>query len=128
MSTTLPTTVAAGKDCVVLAGLRADNRPMALCSRFYIYNLLAELDEAGEYFVDRARGVLYWKPPAPTAATAGAAGGGVVSLLPRVLAIENALRSGAVGSGQDPAVQVQANMTTYPALQNPEFLNHHAHA
>ena len=67
----MSTTVAAGKDCVVLAGLRADNRPMALCSRFYIYNLLAELDEAGEYFVDRARGVLYWKPPAPTAATAG---------------------------------------------------------
>ena len=34
-------------------------------SRFYFYNVLAELDAEGEYFVDATTSTLYWKPAAP---------------------------------------------------------------
>ena len=37
-------------------GLQADRR-------FYIYNLLEEIDLPGEYYLDRANGVLYFYPP-----------------------------------------------------------------
>jgi hypothetical protein len=40
------------------------NRP------YYAYNLLEEIDEPGEYYVDRAEGVLYLWPPAPLVNTA----------------------------------------------------------
>jgi hypothetical protein len=32
---------------------------------FYIYNALAELDQPGEWYLDRQRGILYFWPPAP---------------------------------------------------------------
>ncbi len=32
--------------------------------RFYIYNLLEEIDQPGEYYLDRSEGVLYFYPPA----------------------------------------------------------------
>jgi hypothetical protein len=56
-------------------------------SRFYFYNVLAELDTAGEYFTDRALGVLYWKPPAGQQQRPRV--GGVVSLLPTVVSMDN---------------------------------------
>ena len=53
-------------------------------SRFYFYNVLAELDAVSEYFTDRSHGVIYWKPRDAAAAS------GVVSLLPSVVSIVNA--------------------------------------
>ena len=35
--------------------------------RFYFLNVLEELDQPGEYYVDRDRGLLYFWPPAPLA-------------------------------------------------------------
>ena len=35
--------------------------------RFYFLNVLEELDQPGEYYVDRERGLLYFWPPAPLA-------------------------------------------------------------
>lgn len=32
---------------------------------FYIYNALSELDQPGEWYLDRQRGILYFWPPAP---------------------------------------------------------------
>jgi len=34
-------------------------------SRYYFYNVLEELDEPGEFFVDRTAGILYFWPPGP---------------------------------------------------------------
>jgi hypothetical protein len=34
---------------------------------YYAYNLLSELDQPGEWYLDRARGILYFWPPAPIA-------------------------------------------------------------
>ena len=34
---------------------------------YYAYNLLEEIDSPGEYYVDRAAGILYFWPPAPLA-------------------------------------------------------------
>ncbi|GAJ19595.1 unnamed protein product, partial [marine sediment metagenome] len=31
--------------------------------RFYYYNIIDELDSAGEYFIDRTNAVLYFYPP-----------------------------------------------------------------
>lgn len=69
-------------------------------SRFYFYNVLAELDAEGEYFTDATLGVLYWKPPAGApppaqgreraAGSASAGASGVVSLLPSVVSINGA--------------------------------------
>ncbi len=33
--------------------------------RYYYYNILEELDEPGEWYLDRKKGVLYFYPPAP---------------------------------------------------------------
>lgn len=51
---------------------------------FYIYNLLSELDRPGEWYLDRARGILYFWPPAPLDS-------GVVEMsrLPRLITLEN---------------------------------------
>ena len=58
-------------------------------ARFYFYNVLAELDAEGEYFVDKTTATLYWKPAAPTA-PAGAAGlAAVVSVLSTVVSAVN---------------------------------------
>ena len=53
-------------------------------ARFYFYNVLAELDAEGEYFVDKTTATLYWKPASPTA-PAGAAGAAGVSAVVSVL-------------------------------------------
>lgn len=43
--------------------------------RWYAVNILAELDSAGEYYIDRAAGVLYLWPTAPlTPANDGVSG------------------------------------------------------
>jgi hypothetical protein len=34
---------------------------------YYAYNLLEEIDEPGEYYIDRTAGILYFWPPAPIA-------------------------------------------------------------
>ncbi len=51
---------------------------------FYVYNLLSELDQPGEWYLDRAGGVLYFWPPTPLDS-----GHAVVSLVPRLLTFEN---------------------------------------
>lgn len=51
---------------------------------FYAYNLLPELDEPGEWYLDRPSGLLYFWPPAPI--TEGSA---MVSLLPGVVTLTN---------------------------------------
>ncbi|NLG27102.1 MAG: hypothetical protein GX557_04280 [Chloroflexi bacterium] len=38
-------------------------------NRFYFLNVLEELDQPGEYYVDRQRGVLYFWPPSPVEAS-----------------------------------------------------------
>jgi len=49
---------------------------------FYGFNILAELDTPGEWYLDRETAVLYfWPPPAPKSAKA------VVSMLPNVLSM-----------------------------------------
>ena len=53
-------------------------------SRFYFYNVLSELDAAGEYFVDKPTGTLYWKPATPKLNLSA-----VVSVLPSVVSARN---------------------------------------
>jgi parallel beta-helix repeat protein len=53
-------------------------------ARFYALNVLEELDEPGEWYLDRDSGVLYFWPPAPVKT-----GRAVVSLLPTVLSLRN---------------------------------------
>ncbi|HNU52622.1 MAG TPA: basic secretory protein-like protein [Verrucomicrobiota bacterium] len=47
---------------------------------FYAYNLLAEIDQPGEWYLDRQAGILYFWPPAPLEA-----GQATVSVLPTLL-------------------------------------------
>jgi hypothetical protein len=51
--------------------------------RYYAYNLLAELDEPCEWFLDRATGMLYFWPPAPVEDEPP-----VVSLLPHIVTMK----------------------------------------
>jgi hypothetical protein len=51
---------------------------------FYAYNLLAEIDRPGEWYLDRQSGVLYFWPPAPIET-----GQAVVSELPNLLAFKD---------------------------------------
>lgn len=53
--------------------------------RFYFLNLLAELDQPGEWYLDRGSGILYFWPPAPIEQ-----GAAVVSLLPTLVSMEEA--------------------------------------
>jgi len=39
-------------------------------TRWYVSNVLAELDSPGEYYIDRSKGLLYFWPPQPDAVTA----------------------------------------------------------
>lgn len=54
-------------------------------SRYYALNILEELDEPGEWYLDRKSGVLYFWPPAPV--TPGTA---QVSVLPTVISLQDA--------------------------------------
>lgn len=49
---------------------------------YYAFNLLCEIDQPGEYYVDREAGVLYFWPPAEE-------GEAVVSVLPSLLRMDN---------------------------------------
>lgn len=51
---------------------------------YYAFNILSELDEPGEYYVDREAGILYFWPPAPPAS-----GEAVVSMLPTLLTMKD---------------------------------------
>lgn len=51
---------------------------------FYAYNLLTELDQPGEWYLDRQSGVLYFWPPAEIAA-----GKPMLSLLPNLVSMQN---------------------------------------
>lgn len=50
---------------------------------FYAFNVLAELDSPGEWYLDRESGVLYFWPPAPVEE-----GQAVVSMLPTLITME----------------------------------------
>jgi len=52
---------------------------------YYAFNLLAEIDSPGEWYVDRATGILYFWPPAPIDS-----GQVVVSVLPTLAAMKDA--------------------------------------
>ncbi|MBN8215768.1 MAG: right-handed parallel beta-helix repeat-containing protein [Spirochaetes bacterium] len=52
---------------------------------FYAYNLLCELDEPGEWYADRERGLLYFWPPSPLEG-----GVAMVSILSNLIVLENA--------------------------------------
>lgn len=51
---------------------------------FYAFNLLSEIDQPGEWYVDRQRGILYFWPP-----TSVEQGEAVVSVLPNMVAMKN---------------------------------------
>lgn len=48
-------------------------------ARWYALNLLSELDEPGEYYIDRANGKLYFWPPQPGAATVLSVANGIIT-------------------------------------------------
>ena len=50
---------------------------------YYAYNLLAELDQPGEWYLDRQAGILYFWPPAPIAA-----GKPMISVLPNLVTMQ----------------------------------------
>lgn len=52
---------------------------------FYAFNVLAELDQPGEWYLDRGRGILYFWPPAPIAE-----GEVLVSILPTIVRLQGA--------------------------------------
>jgi hypothetical protein len=52
---------------------------------FYVYNLLSELDQPGEWYLDRSKGLLYFWPPAPLDSNKA-----VVSILPTLVNVQNA--------------------------------------
>ena len=64
--------------------------------RIYIYNVLAELDVEGEYFVDRnsANWTVWWRPPGGNVSSSNAA---YVSLLQNVVSMENVTDVALVG-------------------------------
>jgi hypothetical protein len=47
-------------------------------ARWYAFNLLAELDQPGEYWIDRANGVLYFLPPPAGGSTVLSLGEGLI--------------------------------------------------
>jgi len=51
---------------------------------YYAFNVLAEIDSPGEWYVDRESGILYFWPPAPTDT-----GTAVVSVLPTLVAMND---------------------------------------
>jgi hypothetical protein len=51
---------------------------------FYAFNLLSEIDQPGEWYVDRERGVLYFWPPSPVEQ-----GEAIVSVLPTMVTIKD---------------------------------------
>lgn len=51
---------------------------------FYVFNLLTEIDQPGEWYVDRENGVLYFWPPSPV--TDGEA---IVSVLPTIVTMKD---------------------------------------
>jgi hypothetical protein len=52
---------------------------------YYAYNLLSEIDQPGEWYLDRESGVLYFWPPAPLAS-----GQAIVSVLPTLITMDKA--------------------------------------
>lgn len=52
---------------------------------YYAYNLLPELDQPGEWYLDRAKGILYFWPPAPIEQ-----GRPTVSMLPSLVTMKDA--------------------------------------
>lgn len=52
---------------------------------FYVYNLLSELDQPGEWYLDRGKGLLYSWPPAPLDSNKA-----MISILPRLISIQGA--------------------------------------
>ena len=58
-------------------------------SRFYFYNVLAELDADGEYFVDKPASTLYWKPGPAELQDKAEGLQAVVSVLPSVISAAN---------------------------------------
>lgn len=54
-------------------------------ARYYALNLLEELDEPGEWYLDRRKGLLYFWPPAPVAP-----GSAYVSIIPTIISAYNA--------------------------------------
>jgi len=52
---------------------------------FYAYNILSELDEPGEWYLDRDRGILYFWPPSPIAR-----GQAMVSVIPSLFNLNGA--------------------------------------
>ena len=51
---------------------------------YYAYNLLSEIDQPGEWYLDRTAGVLYFWPPEPLES-----GRAIVSVLPTLIALKN---------------------------------------
>jgi len=51
---------------------------------FYAFNLLSEIDQPGEWYVDRERGILYFWPPSPVEK-----GEAIVSRLPSILSLKD---------------------------------------
>ncbi len=51
---------------------------------FYGFNLLSEIDQPGEWYVDRAQGTLYFWPPAPVAQSEA-----VVSVIPTLVTMKD---------------------------------------
>ncbi len=72
---------------------------------YYAYNLLCELDEPGEWYLDRARGLLYFLPPAALDDTSVQ-----VSVLPNLVTTKDVsyvtLRGLTLECAQDTGVQV----------------------
>ncbi len=52
---------------------------------FYAFNVLAEIDQPGEWYLDRETGVLYFWPPAPVAS-----GETLVSVVPTLISLKDA--------------------------------------
>ena len=51
---------------------------------YYAYNLLSEIDQPGEWYLDRAAGMLYFWPPEPLES-----GRAIVSVLPTLITLKN---------------------------------------